>query len=348
MKHPFLSVVIPVYNGEKYIENILSAFDRQPLGRYELIFVDDGSKDGSYEKISGWVGRKDYPIRVVRQENSGVSAARNTGIRAAKGEYITFVDVDDFVTDDYLALLLDRMENSAPEVLVFQSFRIREDMPYAVPDNPAPEFLPVRGEEILNRFIANPTAFAVYNLVVRRELIEQYDLFFSVGYKYYEDYDYLIRVFSVSRNIEFTERMLYFYVLRSGSAMATFVPDRLSCQSLLENIKPFIRQNCPAFLPRYEKWMLARINWSVMWQACRAFSLRDLRRFAQRAQMKQHMRQLCDYPDQKVRFSARIYRICPMAYVLLVRLFSGNRTKVSKTSAEAFWAYFDSVQGKKG
>lgn len=338
-------MIIPVYNGERYIENILCAFDRQIAGSYELIFVDDGSTDGSYEKISSWVGKKSYPIRVIRQENSGVSAARNAGIRAAKGEYITFVDVDDSVTDDYLALLLGRIEKHPPsEVLVFQLHRIRDGMDYTVPNNPAPEFLPISSDAILTRFIANPTAFAVYTLVVRRELIDRHNLFFSEGYKYYEDYDYLIRVLSLSQNIEITERALYFYLLRSGSAMATFVPDRLSCQSLLRDLEPFIEQNCPAVLPIYKKWMLARINWSVMWQACLALPLRDLRSFAKKAKIRQYMRQLCDYPDKRVRLSAWVYRIFPPGYVLFVRLFGAKRTKVRKTSGEAFWADLDSAR----
>lgn len=338
-----ISIIIPVYNGERYIESLFSAFDRQLSNGFELIFVDDGSKDNSYALINQYVGKKSYPVKLVKQSNSGVSTARNTGIKNAVGEYITFVDVDDYVTEDYIVFISNRISKSNVDTLVFQSYRIHENLPYKIPNNPDSDFEVISNLDILKKFISNPTKFAVYNIVVRRDIIEKNNLYFANGYKYYEDYDYLLRLFCVSQKIEFTERMLYFYILREASAMATFNTARLSCQSLLEDLKPYISEKIPEFSSYYEKWMISRINWSIMWQACNAFSFSELLKFSKKLYMKRHMRNLYDYPDKKVSITARFFCLCRSAYILLAKLFSRSHTKVGKTSADEFFKYLDSL-----
>lgn len=104
---PLLSVILPVYNGEKYIDTIIEAFKNQTYKDFELIFIDDGSADGSYEKIHGYIGKTDFPIILRKQENKGVSAARNNGVKAASGKYIAFVDCDDDIVGDYVETLRD-------------------------------------------------------------------------------------------------------------------------------------------------------------------------------------------------------------------------------------------------
>ncbi len=336
---PRLSIVIPVYNGENYIDNIISAFNVQSDSGFELVFVDDGSKDNSYKKLSMLPENEKYGIKVIHQENAGVSSARNKGIENAEGDYITFVDVDDYVTDDYISFIMRGIENSDADTFVFQSYRIRDGLAYNIPQNSNNEFEAISSVDILKKFVQNPTDFAVYNVIIKREIIEKHSLLFSVGYKYYEDYDYLIRLFSVCGQIEFTDRMLYFYVLREGSAMATFVTDRLSCISLLEGLKPFVKANCPDFLPIFEKWMISRIYWSIMWQACHAFSYKDIVGFAKKAFIKKHMRNLYDYPDKKVSLSARLFNFSIFFYVLAVGFLGRNKTKVKKTDAKPFLDY---------
>ncbi len=338
---PCLSIIIPVYNGENYIDNIISAFDTQLSTDFELIFIDDGSKDNSYDKLTKLLNTKNYDIKVIHQENAGVSAARNNGIQNAKGKYITFIDVDDFVTDDYISSIMNAIKDDDADTFVFQSYRIKDGLPYSIPNNPDNPFKRIKNLDILKKFVENPTAFAVYDVVIKRETIEKHKLLFSVGYKYYEDYDYIIRLFSVCEKIAFTDRMLYFYVLRDGSAMATFVTDRISCLGLLEGLKPFIELHCPDFLPLFEKWMLSRIYWSIMWQACHAFSYKDIVCFAKKAYMKKYMRNLYDYPDKRVSTSAHIFNFSVFVYVLTVRFLGRKKTKVKKTDVKPFLEYLN-------
>lgn len=106
-----LSVIIPVYNGEEYLRQCLDSICCQTFADWECILIDDGSMDNS-GKICDEYGEKDCRFRVIHQENGGVSAARNIGIGHATGDYITFIDSDDWVSESYLlGLLAETNEN---------------------------------------------------------------------------------------------------------------------------------------------------------------------------------------------------------------------------------------------
>ena len=98
-----ISVIIPVYNGIKYIDRLMGCLKRQTFNSFEVIFVDDGSTDGSGERLDMEAqALSAFPITVFHQANAGQSSARNRGIMAACGDYIYFADIDDEITDDAL------------------------------------------------------------------------------------------------------------------------------------------------------------------------------------------------------------------------------------------------------
>ena len=100
MVSPLISVIVPVYKAEKYLPQCIESILAQTFTDFELLLIDDGSPDRSGEICDEYV-RKDHRIRVFHQQNRGVSAARNLGLEQAVGEYIAFVDSDDYVLPDY-------------------------------------------------------------------------------------------------------------------------------------------------------------------------------------------------------------------------------------------------------
>lgn len=100
-----ISIIIPVYNAEAWLDRCVESVLAQDYSDFELLLADDGSTDRSTAMIAEWA-KKDSRVRVFRQENRGQSAARNLGLDHVKGEYITFIDADDYVTPDYLSYLL--------------------------------------------------------------------------------------------------------------------------------------------------------------------------------------------------------------------------------------------------
>ena len=106
-----ISVIIPVYNAVKYIQKCVESIQKQTFQDWELILVDDGSKDGSASLCDKLAGM-DHRIRVIHQKNQGVSGARNTGIEAAIGEYIMFVDADDWIESNLCEQLMSGISNA--------------------------------------------------------------------------------------------------------------------------------------------------------------------------------------------------------------------------------------------
>lgn len=111
MKEDFnISVIIPVYNAVSYLERSVNSVINQTYPHWEMILVDDGSKDGSGQICDG-VAMRDSRVRVIHQENAGAGAARNAGIALATGEYVVFVDADDTIERNYLELLSNHDED---------------------------------------------------------------------------------------------------------------------------------------------------------------------------------------------------------------------------------------------
>ena len=106
-KNGLISVIVPVYNVESYLEKCIDSIIHQTYKNLEIILVDDGSTDNS-GKICDVYKEKDSRIKVIHKQNRGLSSARNCGLEIAKGEYIGFVDGDDYIAEDMYALLKDR------------------------------------------------------------------------------------------------------------------------------------------------------------------------------------------------------------------------------------------------
>lgn len=122
-KQPYVSIIVPVYHVEKYLDDCVESILQQTYSNFELILVDDGSDDNCPQKCDAW-GEKDTRIKVIHKSNGGLSDARNAGIEIARGEYIAFVDADDFVHGHYIEELLNIIEEKNCDIAIcnFQKF----------------------------------------------------------------------------------------------------------------------------------------------------------------------------------------------------------------------------------
>lgn len=108
MNSPKISIIVPVYNVEQYLENCINSVLNQSFRNFQLILVDDGSKDSSGEICDRFV-QKDSRVKVIHKSNAGVSAARNAGIDIATGQFICFIDSDDWIESEYLQKIVDEI-----------------------------------------------------------------------------------------------------------------------------------------------------------------------------------------------------------------------------------------------
>ena len=130
---PLISVIVPVYDVEKYLSKCLDSLLAQTWRNLEIIVVDDGSPDGSWDIMQDYAAR-DSRVRIFRKKNGGVSAARNFGMDAAEGEYLGFVDPDDWVSPHYLEWMAEAMQDSVEARLLVACAHVyyrMESSPYA-------------------------------------------------------------------------------------------------------------------------------------------------------------------------------------------------------------------------
>lgn len=221
MKTVEMSVIIPVYNAQEYLRHLLFDIQRQKGIDFEVILIDDGSSDNSF-KICKEFAVKDSRFHYYRQQNKGVSAARNKGIEKAKGDYIIFLDSDDRIPEDSFRKLLDPMKSYPKIDLVIGKYK-------AVGDFKKDEELfwqsDVLGrkhyEEMLLDCISAAISFyygCVWNKLYRKSIIIENQIRFDEKLKWCEDFIFNMGYFQYVQFCYYLTDVIYHYCYRSGSA----------------------------------------------------------------------------------------------------------------------------------
>lgn len=215
-----ISFIIPVYNTEKYLRQCIDSILEQNMQEMEIICIDDGSVDDSVSILSQYE-KKDSRIKLFRQEHKGVSCARNLGIREAKGNYLMFVDSDDYLLPRSLKQVYEIAEKKQADILAFSGKT--EKFCYLLPwiidcfSTRNKEYFSFEGKLFLKEHGAQPV---IWNKLFRRELLVKNDISFCEELSIGEDQLFDFLVFPVAKKICFSRRKLYCYrVGRMGSAM---------------------------------------------------------------------------------------------------------------------------------
>lgn len=213
---PFFSVIIPVYNVEKYLHECVESVLAQTFKNIEIILVDDGSPDNC-PKICDEYEKKNQCVKVIHKKNGGLSDARNYGINVAEGEYLLFLDSDDY-WDDQDALkkvyhVINQQQNC--DIVLFQAKLLYPDGSM-IQDNGhfIDEFNSMEPMESLEYLSKNGLLIgSACSKVIRRAFLTEHNLFFKVGIKS-EDIDWIIRVADCLPKYLYTDQ--YFYIYRKG------------------------------------------------------------------------------------------------------------------------------------
>ena len=202
---PKVSVIVPVYNVEKYIARCLNSLVNQTLDDLEIIVVNDGSKDNSEQIIKQF--KKDYKnIIYVKKENGGLSSARNFGLIYATGEYVAFLDSDDYVDRS----LYKKMYEKAKET---NSDYVECDFIWKYPDH---EKIDVGFRYKDKKEMFEKARVVAWNKLIKRDIIINNKLEFPVGL-YYEDIEFFYKLLPYINNFSFVEEPLIYYVQRDNS-----------------------------------------------------------------------------------------------------------------------------------
>ena len=264
-----LSIIVPVYNVKAYLRKCVGSLLDQDIeaSDYEILLVDDGSTDDSgilCDELAAAHGN----IRVIHQKNGGLSAARNTGIKAASGDYIQFVDSDDYLNPCVLKGLLEQILVQRLDVLRYNYQNVNEEGKVFEPNKVSRPFVNYSKEVCDGEtFLTERLGYACYacQFIVKANLINDGGGFFTEGI-YFEDIDWTPRILLKANRVASTSQVVYNYLFRTGSITRTLdyrkqkkkLEDRLSIiDSLQEQAR---RSNDPVWF----RGMISQIAISII------------------------------------------------------------------------------------
>ena len=210
---PKISVIVPVYNTERFLQRCIDSVLAQTYQDFELLLIDDGSKDSS-GAICDEYAAQDARVRVFHKKNGGVSSARNLGLDNVRGEWITFVDADDWIESEMLELLLRKGEETGADIVM-------GDFLFAYPDRDVPYRLPDWDDcktTSLNRYITSVWT-CVWGGIHRRSLYVEHKVQSPQDVTYCEDFHLIVRLCYFARKVVNVHRHFYHYRQQEGSVM---------------------------------------------------------------------------------------------------------------------------------
>lgn len=200
-----ISIIVPIYNVEKYLPEAIASIRNQTFRDFEVILVDDGSTDGSGQ-ICDDVAATDFRFRVLHQENGGVSAARNTGLKAARGQYIAWIDPDDTAEKNMLELLYEKATDTGAEIVI-SCYDNLLDIPLAGNE--------LATSEYLRRLLTEKSVHSyLWDKLFKKEIFEGIE--FEKGMRY-EDVRIMHRLFRSTSQIATIPQRVYNYTIRDDS-----------------------------------------------------------------------------------------------------------------------------------
>lgn len=211
-----VSVVVPIYNVEQYLDRCIQSIQSQTYENLEIILVDDGSPDNC-GKICDQYASKDQRVRVIHKKNGGLSDARNAGVKIATGKYLLFIDSDDFVAEDLVQKTVESAEEYHSDIVLFDYKRLESDGAVEIcsminiPENQG--FYMKDFPQILFK------AISACNKLFRKDFLEKSKIEFPVGY-YYEDLGSSPKYLLVAERISYVKEPFYNYVIHEGSIMS--------------------------------------------------------------------------------------------------------------------------------
>ncbi len=232
-----VSVIVPIYNVENYLKRCLDSLSRQTEKDFEVIMINDGSTDGSCQIATSFAER-DPRFKLFHETNQGEAAARNLGLDKASGEYIMFLDADDYYTDQCIEKALMAIRHFNCDITVFGSTYKDED------GNLVKEACPVRtGRYLLSEHpeILMEIENCVWDKIYRRELFAENGIRYLPGF--YTDFSGTFRIVVTANTISFiNDKLINYFVGRKGSITAQFSTKCFSIFEMTDSIIDFYKQ----------------------------------------------------------------------------------------------------------
>lgn len=221
-----LSIIIPVFNVERHIEKTLSSLISQTEENFEVIIVNDGSTDSTYNVVKKFISEnKLVNIRLINKDNMGVSSARNIGFSESTGRYVTYLDGDDYISENYVKSIYNLLKYQEPDILCWGYNIVNENnitiANYFEKFNS--NLTTMTGIETLEKYIIDRTLhICTGSAAYKKDMLLRNNITYTEGCSNGEDQEFIIKTLLVSKKISFINQVLSFYVQREDSISNTY------------------------------------------------------------------------------------------------------------------------------
>lgn len=257
ISEPLVSIIVPCYNVEKYVEQCINSVISQDYKNWECILINDGSKDKTLDLVLTYE-KLDSRFKVLTQENVGLSATRNRGIYNAKGDFIFFLDSDDILSQDAIRVLVSAADNCdiITGVIVTANIKNEDIVKISQLQHPKEGNIVFKNEhfEVLTRTMESGLAPVAQNRVYRKGFIKENDLKFKVGILH-EDELWFFETMLKARNVKFISDETYFYRTDNEDSITKKLSDR-NLESYIEILNEVYTKYIVAGKSEFAKWYI--------------------------------------------------------------------------------------------
>ncbi|MBD3843646.1 MAG: glycosyltransferase, partial [Campylobacterales bacterium] len=239
--NPLVSIIIPIYNVENYLNTCIESVIKQTNQDFELILINDGSTDKSGEICEEYHSKLEK-VKIIHLKNSGVSSARNTGIASANGKWILFLDGDDTLNTETVNII-ERINGSEPNVnMILGSFYYRRESGITSADNID---LVISGVKACLEYGLWRTKICMGSFAVKSEIIRKNNLSFNTGTRYGEDVEFINYCLLNSNQIKKSSYHFFYYNINNTSAITKISFDRYHCYEARLRTLQYIEKKFP-------------------------------------------------------------------------------------------------------
>lgn len=229
-----VSVIVPVYNNCEYIGSTLSSIINQNFNNFEIIVIDDGSTDNSLEIVEEKLSASDVSYQIIHQENAGVSCARNRGIEVACGDYLVFVDADDYISQNHLSELY----NGETDFSLIQLVK-KEGNDLSIPYHFSESSISCN--EFIKMELNMEIPFNFCQLMYKTDIIKENNIKFTPNTIYGEDTEFALKALSFGDRISISNEVTYYYIQHEQSAIRTSEFKRFEIVGIFEKLAQYYK-----------------------------------------------------------------------------------------------------------
>lgn len=318
-KEALISIIIPVYNVEKYIHETIVSICNQDYNSIELILIDDESADDSIPIAIKVIEEYGINYRLLRQKNTGLPGARNAGIKSAKGDYVCFIDSDDIISVSHISDLVGILTGHKIDI-AFSMFEYADEKHrYGKTKKELPVKILGR-EEFLYNFLRRKPSVHCCSLLIKRSILIDNGLLFNESLRRYgEDIEFMWRLFPYFKQIGCTGKFTYKYLVRDNSLMTIGKkePWEIFIKEFARVMQEEGKKNPE--LKRYYLWAYYRTMLGLLRIVAESADYKIYREIAGRVATTEMIRSLMAFPDLKVKLTTMIMRISHRMYYMLYR-----------------------------